>query len=320
MASPSVQAQHWTTNSASLHLRVKANIKSSNLSFFSSDCPVIILAIPGPGQQSTDPPAPAPHHGFADNQSQKTWGSWRSRTSVKATPGLPLPSSQIGRTPTANAQLMHVYFNSCVNNTRNNTRKKLTYARKKGKGFLEEAHICPCMSKVERDRLVMTSTTTTTPWGYDAQMSCCYRSQEKMKPQHDAIKFEEISCLTEGGDYLQVVYVFNNVIWSYVSVRQPVGTNENRLTGTVLRNSNTSNWKQLTEPVPLTPQGTCCHHLDPEEEVFVFLISVFWLSLQIHIFNAAKKYRRPALFFFSEASPKSKETKIQIKHKNSGNK
>lgn len=25
-------------------------------------------------------------------------------------------------------------------------------------------------------------------------------------------------------------------------------------------------------------------------------------------------------FFFSEASPKSKETKIQIKHKNSGNK
>lgn len=152
---------------------------------------------------------------------------------------------------------MHVYFNSCVNNTRNNTRKKLTYAGKKGKGFPEEVHICPCMSKVERNRLVMTSTsTTTTPWGYGAQMSCCYRSQEKMKPQHDAIKFKGISCFTEGGNYLQVVYLFNNVIWSYVSVRQPVGTNKNRLTGTVLRNSNTSNWKQLTEPVPLTPQGT----------------------------------------------------------------
>lgn len=81
---------------------------------------------------------------------------------MKATPGLPLPSSQIGRTPTANAQLMHVYFNSCVNNTRNNTRKKLTYAGKKGKGFPEEVHICPCMSKVERNRLVMTSTSTTT--------------------------------------------------------------------------------------------------------------------------------------------------------------
>lgn len=108
------------------------------------------------------------------------------------------------------------------------------------------------------------------------------------------------------GDYLQVVYVFNNVIWSYVSVRQPVGTNENRLTGTVLRNSNTSNWKQLTEPVPLTPQGT---HLNPEEEVFVFLISVVWLSLQIHIFNAAKNIEGLHFFFSQRRVQKVKKQK-----------
>ncbi|CAK6979090.1 Hypothetical predicted protein [Scomber scombrus] len=60
-------------NHESFHVLEKYIISKSNLSVCSPDFLEIILTVPVdcPDQQSTAPPAPAPHHSFAQNQNQK---------------------------------------------------------------------------------------------------------------------------------------------------------------------------------------------------------------------------------------------------------